>query len=87
MSSQDPLKLISQRIKDLSVYLSDEHTTLLAAQRHLDAQAGEHVYWHAGYRSALIDVVRLLQCAAAVDHSVDTLSDSPSDVQDGRSCH
>jgi hypothetical protein len=39
----------------------------LSAQRHLDAGTPERAYWHAGYASALKDILRTLRGAGDSD--------------------
>ena len=87
MSKAYPLKLICERIAALSSYLSQDANPALDAQRHLDADSDEHLYWHAGYQAALIDAMQMLQAANYADHNMDIPSDYLSDVRGGRSCH
>lgn len=65
----------------------DKDAAVLAEQRHLDRDAPERTYWHAGYRSALIDALRLLQESDEPPHNVDSAKSFPSAAPDGRSFH
>ena len=87
MSRIHPLKLISERIEVLSAYLAQDDSASLETQRHLDVDAVEHIYWHAGYQAALIDAMRMLRAANFADHNMDSQSDFPSDVRGEKSCH
>lgn len=60
---------------------------VLSEQRHLDAEAPERAYWHAGYRTALIDALRLLQDSSESHHSGDSAEGFPLAAPDGRSFH
>ena len=87
MSRMYSLRLISERIEVLAAYLAQDGSSELEAQRHLDADAVEHIYWHAGYQAALIDAMRMLQAEDSEDHNTDSQSDFPSDVPGERNFH
>lgn len=87
MSRHNVILQISNRLEDLSAYLTGDRETELIEQRHLDADACEHVYWHAGYRAALNDVLNLLQATVDEDRNVGSQSGYLSDAPDGQNFH
>lgn len=87
MSRHNVILKISNRLEDLSAYLTGDRETELIEQRHLDADACEHVYWHAGYRAALNDVLNLLQTTADEGRNVGSQSGYLSDAPDGQNFH
>jgi len=40
-----------------------ENREVLRPQKHLDKGSAERAYWHAGYASALADILRLIEGA------------------------
>ena len=81
-------KTITDRIEAVTAYLdSAQIATELAQQRHLDGDTSERAYWHAGYRSALIDALRLLADESAPVRKTDSAGDSLWAAPDGRSFH
>ena len=53
------LEKVSKRLHDLEQFSRDNHD-FLASHRHLDEGTPERAYWHAGYASALRDLLNLL---------------------------
>jgi len=72
MPKKRALQSIADRIELLSRQLDEPRVRALAEQRHLDRESNESAYWHAGYRSALIDALQLLQAAERMDHRPDS---------------
>lgn len=83
-----PEELIFERIAGLTSHLENSPcATELSQQRHLDGGTLEQAYWHDGYRSALIDVLRILQSADVLARRTDSEADCPLAVQDEKSFH
>ncbi len=81
-------KTLADRIEAVSAYLdSPQLSTDLAKQRHLDSGSSEQAYWHAGYRSALIDALRLLADESELARKMDSADGSLWAALDGRSFH
>ncbi|MDX2308834.1 MAG: hypothetical protein NW216_11395 [Hyphomicrobium sp.] len=87
MSMKRTWQRISDRIDGLSRELDGAVAETLAEQRHLDRDTVERAYWHAGYRSALIDALDLLASAEFEDHRSDIRDGSPAAVRDGARFH
>jgi hypothetical protein len=56
------LEKITNRLKGLREFMS-ENREVLRPQKHLDKGSAERAYWHAGYASALADILRLIEGA------------------------
>jgi hypothetical protein len=56
------LEKITNRLDGLRKFVA-ENRDLLKTQNHLDKGSPERAYWHAGYASALADIVRLIEGA------------------------
>lgn len=54
------IRQLRERAEGLRKWLGDTAPYLGADQKHLDEGTPERAYWHAGYRSALIDAANLL---------------------------
>lgn len=52
---------LADRVGGIEREFLDHHVEKLAEQRHLDRDSSERLYWHAGYVSALRDVLNKLQ--------------------------
>lgn len=87
MSLSRAIRSLTDRIDRLTSHLEDHHCDHLDAQLHLDCDTSESTYWHAGYRAALIDALRLMQAADAGDRRSDSLSGFLLDAPDGGSYH
>lgn len=87
MSLSRAIRSLTDRIDRLTSHLEDDCCGHLDAQLHLDHETSESAYWHAGYRAALIDALRLMQAADAGDRRLDSISGFPSDAPDGGSYH
>jgi hypothetical protein len=82
------IKTILNRIDAVSALIdSGTNAVELAQQRHLDAASPERAYWHAGYRSALIDALRLLETADEQVHNGDSAGGCRWDARDGKNFH
>jgi len=82
------IKTILNRIDAVSALIdSGANAVELAQQRHLDAASPERAYWHAGYRSALIDALRLLEAANEQVHNRDSADGCRWDARDGKNFH
>lgn len=82
------IKTILNRIEAVSVLIDNGLNAVeLAQQRHLDAASPERAYWHAGYRSALIDALRLLKDAEEQVHNRDSVDGCHEDARDAQSFH
>jgi hypothetical protein len=77
MPKKRALQSIADRIEHLSRQLDGPRV------RALD----ESAYWHAGYRSALIDALQLLQAAERMDHRSDSEAGSPLAFPGGKGFH
>jgi hypothetical protein len=53
------IEKFTDRLEGLKKFVR-ENQEVLRAQRHLDEDSSERAYWHAGYASALADVLNLL---------------------------
>ena len=53
-----------ERVEGIERDLLCDHASELAKQKHLDAGSSERLYWHAGYASALRDVLAKIQKSA-----------------------
>ncbi len=51
---------MAKRVADIEAFLRDNQS-ILEPQKHTDVFSSERVYWHAGYASALKDVLNALQ--------------------------
>ena len=81
-------KRIADRIEAVSAYLdAPQFVNEIAEQRHLDSGSLERAYWHAGYRSALIDALQLLTDENEQARKTDSEDDYLWVGQDGKSCH
>lgn len=87
MSLARAIHNLTDRIDRLTRHLDAHDRADLDAQLHLDHETSESTYWHAGYRAALIDALRLMQAAEARGHTADSRSGFPSDAPDGGSYH
>jgi len=54
------LEKITTRLSVLRDFCS-KNRDILKTQKHLDEGSSERAYWHAGYASALADIVRLVE--------------------------
>ena len=54
------LDKIQKRADGIREWLRANHPEVKAEQAHLDEGTPERAYWHAGYSSALTDILRLL---------------------------
>lgn len=86
MSLARAIRNLTDRIDRLTRHL-DAYDRELGAQLHLDHETSESTYWHAGYRAALIDALRLMQATDAPGHKAGSRSGFPSDAPDGGSYH
>jgi hypothetical protein len=66
------LAMLRLRMAGIGTQLDGIWSKTLDAQRHLDIDADERAYWHAGYHQALSDVIGLLTRAQASDDNSDT---------------
>lgn len=83
-----PTDVISERIESLTSYLENSPRACeLSQQRHLDSGTPEQAYWHAGYRTALIDALRLVLGAQILAHTTDNEDGCPLDARDEKSFH
>lgn len=60
MTKTLPVSIIAQRIGELEQWLEAEAPYASFDQYHLDTGTPERAYWHLGYQSALMDVLRCL---------------------------
>jgi hypothetical protein len=56
----DIIEKIAKRLSEIEVFLR-ENRAILEPQKHADLFSPERAYWHAGYASALRDVLTSLQ--------------------------
>lgn len=56
---------ISQRIAELTRWLSERASFCTTSQKHLDEGSIEQAYWHYGYLCALRDVVAVIEKRSA----------------------
>lgn len=56
----DVLAKLSKRLKDIEDAMKKEGAST-GEQKHLDEGSTERAYWHAGYASALRDVLELME--------------------------
>ena len=55
---------LTERVEGIERDLLRKHAAELAEQKHLDADSSERLYWHAGYASALRDILAKIQKSA-----------------------
>jgi hypothetical protein len=56
---QDVIEKLSDRLDGIKEFLK-ENREILASNKYLDEGTPERVYWHAGYASALSDIINLV---------------------------
>ena len=55
---QDITRKIAHRLEGIQRFVR-ENREILKAQKHLDEGSAERAYWHAGYASALTDILNM----------------------------
>lgn len=55
---------LAERLEGIERELLRDHKVELGEQKHLDADSVERLYWHAGYASALRDILTKVQKSA-----------------------
>ncbi len=81
-------EIISERIEALTSYLETSPSACeLSQQLHLDSGTSEQAYWHAGYRTALIDALRLVLNAETAARTTDNADGCASGARDEKSFH
>lgn len=58
---QKTIAAIRMRMDSVREWMADNAPYVAADQRHLDANTPERAYWHYGYRTALKDVLDLIE--------------------------
>lgn len=56
----DIIERMAERLSEIDEFLRENHATL-ESQKHLELFSAERAYWHAGYASALKDILKALQ--------------------------
>ncbi|HMN38742.1 MAG TPA: hypothetical protein PKD49_13675 [Hyphomicrobium sp.] len=87
MPTRRAVHSIATRIDLITRHIDDAAVAHLKEQRHLDAQSVESAYWHAGYRSALIDALNVLENANPDGCRWDKEAGCPSAFRDGKDFH
>jgi len=54
------IEKLTKRLSEIGEFLLANHS-VLEPQKHVDVFSSERVYWHAGYASALRDMLKALQ--------------------------
>jgi hypothetical protein len=54
------IEKLTKRLSEIEEFLRENRETL-EPQKHVDVFSSERVYWHAGYASALKDILTTLQ--------------------------
>ena len=61
---------IRGRAETINIWLRENYPDLNSEQAHLDVGTPARGYWHAGYRSALVDVLNLMKKETFASFSV-----------------